>query len=139
MLTYKGLPVPIISDYRSRAASRDYYADGVEFHIGQIEMVGNTGTYIDTPFHRYANGNDLSGLPLKSIADLPGIRITSGAGLAIDEKYFQGRDLANAAVLVRFPVLRRAGADQVIRQLSSARLRYCLAASLNQRAQCTTF
>ena len=63
LLTYKGLPPPVVSDYRSRADSRAYYADGTEFHIGKIEMVGNTGTYIDAPFHRYAGGKDLSELP----------------------------------------------------------------------------
>jgi arylformamidase len=100
MVTYKGLPPPVIDEYRSRSASREYYSNGVEFHIGRIEMVGNTGTYLDSPFHRYADGKDLSELPLESIADLPGIRITSGPESSIDVKSFQGRDLANKAVLV---------------------------------------
>jgi arylformamidase len=73
MITYKGLPAPIISDHLSREASRSLYASGTEFHIGKIEMVANTGTYLDSPFHRYANGADLAGLPLESLAYLEGI------------------------------------------------------------------
>ena len=73
MITYKGLPAPIISDHLSRIASKNRYAEGTEFQIGKIEMVANTGTYIDSPFHRYANGKDLSGLPLANIANLEGL------------------------------------------------------------------
>ena len=60
MVTYKGLPAPLVCDYLSRAESRQHYAPGVEFHIGKVEMVANTGTYLDSPFHRYADGRDLS-------------------------------------------------------------------------------
>ena len=70
MVTYKGLPAPIICDYLSREASRARYAEGTEFQIGKIEMVANTGTYLDSPFHRYAHGCDLSELTLESLADL---------------------------------------------------------------------
>src|SRR6266478_8664210 len=70
LVTYKGLPAPIICDYLSREASRKHYADGTEFQIGKIEMVANTGTYLDSPFHRYAAGADLAGLDLTSLADL---------------------------------------------------------------------
>lgn len=73
MITYKGLPAPIICDYLSREASRAHYAPGVEFHIGKIEMVANTGTYLDSPFHRYADGKDLSQLDLASLAELDGV------------------------------------------------------------------
>lgn len=66
LVTYKGLPAPVICDFLSREASRAVYAPGTEFHIGKIEMVANTGTYLDSPFHRYANGKDLSELPLRS-------------------------------------------------------------------------
>jgi len=100
MITYKGMPGPTISDYRSREASRDYYVSGTEFHIGRIEMVANTGTYIDAPFHRFADGKDLSELPLESLADIPGIRISTGSNRAIDAEFFTGRDLAGKAVLV---------------------------------------
>lgn len=70
MITYKGFPAPMICDWMSREASRAKYAPGTEFHIGKIEMVANTGTYVDSPFHRYENGKDLAELPLESVADL---------------------------------------------------------------------
>jgi kynurenine formamidase len=73
MITYKGLPAPIVCDFLSREASRGHYAPGVEFHIGKIEMVANTGTYLDSPFHRYADGNDLSQLDLAMLAELDGV------------------------------------------------------------------
>lgn len=65
LITYKGLPAPIICDYLSRADSRKFYEEGTEFQIGKIEMVTNTGTYIDCPFHRFAHGKDLSEIPLE--------------------------------------------------------------------------
>ena len=70
MITYKGFPAPIICDWLSREASRTKYSTGTEFQIGKIEMIANTGTYVDSPFHRYENGRDLSELPLESLADL---------------------------------------------------------------------
>ena len=73
MITYKGLPAPVITDHLSREASKTLYAPGTEFHIGKIEMVANTGTYLDSPFHRYADGRDLAGLDLYSLANLDGI------------------------------------------------------------------
>ena len=73
MITYKGLPAPIVCDYLSREASRKLYAPGTEFHIGKIEMVANTGTYLDSPFHRDADGKDLSELPLERLADLEAV------------------------------------------------------------------
>src|SRR5580658_11098331 len=81
MVTYKGLPAPLICDYLSREASRRLYAPGTEFQIGKIEMVANTGTYLDSPFHRYADGKDLSQLSLGSLAALPCLvaRIDPGA------------------------------------------------------------
>ena len=69
LITYHGLPAPIICDYWSREQSRQHYAKGTEFQIGKIEMVGNTGTYLDSPFHRFADGKDLSELPLESVAE----------------------------------------------------------------------
>ena len=66
MITYKGLPAPIICDFLSREESRKHYAEGTEFNIGKIEMVANTGTYVDSPFHRFADGIDLAELPLES-------------------------------------------------------------------------
>src|SRR5919106_6577386 len=85
MVTYKGFPAPIICDWLSREASRAKYAHGTEFQIGKIEMIANTGTYVDSPFHRYANGKDLSELPLESVANLDCLVVRVDAGqLAID-------------------------------------------------------
>ena len=73
LVTYKGLPAPVICDYLSREASRQNYTDGAQFQIGRIEMVSNTGTYVDCPFHRYADGKDLSEVALERFVDLPSI------------------------------------------------------------------
>ncbi len=102
LITYRGLPAPIICDYLSREASRQHYAPGTEFHIGKIEMVANTGTYVDAPFHRYADGKDLSELPLESLARLPGvvIRAVARSERAIDATLFRDLPLAGKAVLV---------------------------------------
>jgi kynurenine formamidase len=101
MITYKGLPAPIICDYLSREESRSHYTGGTEFHIGKIELVANTGTYVDSPFHRFANGNDLSELPLESLADLPGIVVrATDVGRAVTAEAFRGLDLKDKAVLV---------------------------------------
>ncbi|HET7628246.1 MAG TPA: cyclase family protein [Bacillales bacterium] len=101
VVTYKGLPAPLICDYLSREASREHYAEGTEFQIGKIEMVANTGTYIDTPFHRYADGKDLSEVEIKASAGLEGIVIKMAEGVrAVDETHFAGLDLAGKAVLV---------------------------------------
>jgi kynurenine formamidase len=75
MTTYPGIPGPVVSDFLSRADSRDRYEPGTEFNIGRIDMVANTGTYLDTPFHRFEGGFDLADLPLAQVADLPGICI----------------------------------------------------------------
>jgi kynurenine formamidase len=100
MITYKGLPVPVICDYLSREASRKLYAPGTEFHIGKIEMVANTGTYLDSPFHRYANGKNLSELPLERLADLEAVVVRWDRGRAIGPEVFEGRPLRGRAVLV---------------------------------------
>jgi kynurenine formamidase len=102
LVTYKGLPAPAICDYLSREASREIYAPGTEFQIGRIEMVANTGTYVDSPFHRYADGKDLSQLALDSLADLGTVVVRADAarGRAIDASAFAGLDLAGRAVLV---------------------------------------
>jgi len=73
MVTYKGLPGPHICDFWTREGSAANYDDGSSFQIGRIDMVANTGTYLDSPFHRYADGKDLAALPIGSLADLPGI------------------------------------------------------------------
>ena len=100
MITYKGIPAPVISDFLSREASRSRYSAGTEFQIGTIEMAANTGTYVDSPFHRYADGTDLYGLPLLSLADLDGIVIKQNGMTAIGRAAFEGRDLERKAVLV---------------------------------------
>jgi len=100
MITYKGLPAPVISDYLSREDSKTRYAPGTEFHIGKIEMVANTGTYLDSPFHRYARGKDLAGLDLNSIANLDAIVVRCPRQTSIDEQAFSGIDVKDKAVLV---------------------------------------
>lgn len=103
MITYPGLPGPVICDYLSREASRERYAPGVEFHIGKIEMVANTGTYLDSPFHRYADGKDLAALPLSSLADLDAVvvRVPPSQTRAIIRALFENVDVSGKAVLVR--------------------------------------
>lgn len=102
MQTLPGYPGPLICDFLSREASRTHYAPGTEFHIGRIDMIANTGTYVDSPFHRFADGKDLSALPLESVAELEGIvvRVDHTRGRAIGADVFAGRDLAGRAVLV---------------------------------------
>jgi kynurenine formamidase len=100
MTTYPGLPAPIICDYLSREASRANYAPGVEFQIGKIEMVANTGTYLDSPFHRYAAGRDLAQLPLESLAGLDAIVVRAPGGRAIARQAFSGIEVQGKAVLV---------------------------------------
>ena len=103
LVTYRGLPAPVVCDFLSREESRKIYAPGTEFHIGKIEMVANTGTYLDSPFHRYADGRDLSELPLSSLADLDGVVVNaSGApARAVGRDAFEGLDVRGKAVLIR--------------------------------------
>ena len=101
MITYKGLPAPVITDHLSREASKEVYASGTEFHIGRIEMVANTGTYLDSPFHRFPDGRDLSELDLDSLANLDGvvIRCMSRTSRAIDKELLAGVELRDRAVI----------------------------------------
>lgn len=98
LVTYPGLPAPKITDFMSREASRANYEPPTEFHIARIDMVANTGTYLDTPAHRWEDGDDLSSIPLESIAELPGVVIRS-PGPDLDPTLVQGRDLRGMAVL----------------------------------------
>ena len=98
MITYHGLPGPRICDYLSREASRERYKAGIEFLISEITMVGNTGTYVDAPFHRYADGADLAELPLSSLVDLELVIVRCDPGekraitsVDLDEREVQGR------------------------------------------------
>src|SRR5215470_9268469 len=84
MITYKGLPAPLICDFLSREASRAVYAPGTEFHIGRIDMVANTGTYIDAPGHRFPDGPDVSEIGLDCVANLPAVVIRISGSRAID-------------------------------------------------------
>jgi len=100
MNTYKGLPAPVICDYLSRVDSRGNYAADTEFQIGKITMVSNTGTYLDTPFHRYEDGDDLAAVAIDRVTQLPGtlVRIPEAA-FAIGPEHFAGLDIAGKAVL----------------------------------------
>jgi kynurenine formamidase len=100
-VTYPGLPAPVISDHLGRAESRERYAPGYEFQIGRIDMVANTGTYLDTPFHRFADGHDLAGLDLARVAGVPGVLVDATAGQAATAALLDDVDVAGRAVLVR--------------------------------------
>jgi len=100
MITYAGLAPPVISDFLSRQASRARYAMGTEFHIGRIDMVANTGTYLDAPWHRFADGGDVSAIPLDSVADLPAVVLRAGQRRAIDGASMRGLDLRGKALLI---------------------------------------
>jgi kynurenine formamidase len=100
MVTYPGLPVPVISDFLSREASAAKYGGQAEFHIARVEMVANTGTYIDAPSHRHAGGMDIAALPLQSVAALPGIVIPLTSGRAAGEDLFREADVRGRAVLI---------------------------------------
>jgi kynurenine formamidase len=102
MVTLKGIAGPLICDYLSREQSRAIYAPGTQFHIGRIDLVANTGTYIDTPFHRYADGGDLTSLDFNRISNVPAVvvRATDLENRSIDCKHFATVDCRNVAVLV---------------------------------------
>jgi kynurenine formamidase len=131
-VTYPGLPAPVIRDHLSREASRARYAPGTEFHIGRIDMIGNTGTYVDAPFHRFPDGPDLGDLALEALADLDGLVVRRGnrPGRAIDEDGLATLALQGRAVLFHtgwdrhwgtaaygtgHPFLTRGAAEQLIR------------------------
>jgi arylformamidase len=100
-VTYPGLPAPVISDHLSREASHQRYAPGYEFQIGRIDMVSNTGTYLDTPFHRYPDGYDLAGLDPARVVGVPGIVVDAGEDQEISPARLDGRDVTGHAVLFR--------------------------------------
>jgi arylformamidase len=103
VVTYKGLPAPIICDYWTREESQQWYDEGTSFQMGKIEMVSNTGTYLDTPFHRYENGKDLSEILVEQTAGIEAvvIHVPFTKTLSIGAEYFNEFDLKNKAVLVR--------------------------------------
>jgi len=111
MTTYPGLPGPLICDFLSREDSRGKYGEGVEFQIGKIEMVANTGTYVDAPSHRWADGVDLAGLPLDRLAGREIVLVDAAGATAIDADAFAGLDVGGKAVLVRTGWDRHWGTD----------------------------
>jgi kynurenine formamidase len=114
LVTYKGLPAPIICDFLSREDSKKFYEEGTSFQIGKIEMVANTGTYLDCPFHRFEDGKDLSAIELERLTDLDGIVISVpfSETLEITAAHFAGQELANRAVLVHTGWDRHWNTDQ---------------------------
>lgn len=101
MITYPGLPAPVFSPHLTREASRERYAPGTEFAMDIITMIGNTGTYLDSPFHRYGDGADLAGLDLGTLVDLPAeVFHLTDVGRAIPAEVFYDRDLRGTAVLL---------------------------------------
>lgn len=131
MATYPGLPGPVVSDFLSREATRGKYAEGTTFAIARVDMVANTGTYVDAPIHRFAGGRDIGSLPLDRLADLDGVVVdATSAGRAIETGLFDGIELAGRAVIVRtgwsrqwgtpayfegHPFLTRAAAERLVR------------------------
>jgi len=102
MVTYGGMPGPTITDWLSREASTARYTTGTTFQIGKIDLLANTGTYIDAPFHRFENAQDIAGYSLEAVADLPGlvVRATERRDRAIDTAFFSKLDVKGKAVLV---------------------------------------
>jgi len=99
MITYKGLPAPVVCDYWSHEESRAHYDEGTEFQIGRIEMISNTGTYVDSPFHRFRDGKDLSQLPLEPLAGREVVVVDAEGAIAPES--LDGLDLDGRAVLFR--------------------------------------
>ena len=102
MITYKGFPAPLVCDHLSHVASRAKYAPGTEFQIGRITMVANTGTYIDAPFHRYADGHDVAGFEMSSIADVDAVvvHLDGMRARSIARSELAALDVEGKAVLV---------------------------------------
>jgi arylformamidase len=112
LVTYPGLPAPEFGDHLTREASRAHYAPGTEFHIGRISMVGNTGTYVDTPFHRYPDGADLAATPLDRMTELDGVVVDAVDEPTVEVKRFRGVSLRGRAVLVRTDWSQNWGSDE---------------------------
>jgi arylformamidase len=111
LVTYPGLPGPVVSEHLTFEASHDVYDEGTEFSIGRIEMVSNTGTYLDTPGHRHRGRHDLSGLPLEKCALLPAVVVDAPATGAAELSLFERLDVSECAVLVRTGWSARFGTD----------------------------
>jgi kynurenine formamidase len=111
MTTYPGLPAPRITDHLTREASREHYVPGTEFHIGRIDMVANTGTYLDTPAHRHADGTDLATTSLDRMVELDGLVVDVVGRPMIDADAFSGLDVGGRAVLLRTDHAAHWGSD----------------------------
>ncbi|GII90093.1 cyclase family protein [Sinosporangium siamense] len=112
MTTYPGIPGPVLGVHLSREESKKHYAPGTEFHIGTITLAANTGTYLDSPFHRYPDGADLSGLPLDCLADLPGLVVPCTGTPVIGLDHLRGLDVRGRAVLLHTGWDRYFGTEQ---------------------------
>ena len=113
MTTYPGFPPPRVDAWLDHAASRSRYSDLAEFFIGRVNMVGNTGTYLDSPFHRFAEREDLSRIPLEHVADLPGIALDAvAAGDRAVSTRADDAELRGRAVLIRTGWDERWGSDR---------------------------
>jgi arylformamidase len=111
MTTYPGLPGPEITPHLTREASRQVYEPGTEFAIDRVSMVGNTGTYLDSPYHRYADGADLAGLPLTSLADLPAVVVRRGAERGVGVADLAGAVAGAGVEVAGHAVLLHTGGD----------------------------
>ena len=100
MTTYPGFPAPHVCDFLSREASATRYAPGTTFQIGRIDLVANTGTYLDSPFHRFGDGRDISQLTIDELADLPAVVLRASGARSIDAASLAGLDVRGRAVLV---------------------------------------
>ncbi len=100
MITYPGLPAPVITPHLTREGSRSRYAPGTEFAMDILTLIGNTGTYLDSPWHRYEGGTDLAGLSLDTLVDLPAEVFHLSGARAVESDQLAGRDLAGKAVLL---------------------------------------
>lgn len=117
MTTYPGLPTPVIADHLTREAAEQLYGDGITFQIGVVTMCTNTGTYLDVPFHRFADGHDLTGLALESVAAVPAVCLDRTGEVAIDltpEDLSAVGDLTGHAVLVRTDHARHWGTERYV-------------------------
>ena len=114
LVTYPGIPAPTITPHLTREASRDHYAPGTEFAIDIITMAGNTGTYLDSPYHRYAEGGDLASLDLATLVGVPAevFRFTDATTRGIPAEALLDRDLAGTAVLLHTGWSRRFGTPE---------------------------
>lgn len=114
LVTYPGLPAPKITPHLTREESRSHYAPGTEFAIDIISMVGNTGTYLDSPFHRYPGGSDLSEIDINNLVGLPAevFHLVGATSRGIPVETLKDRELKGSAVLLNTGWSRHFGTEQ---------------------------